>query len=629
MSEAMKAQQAFDAGRSHLDAGNYSEAMKHFMQASLLRPNQAEYHAWLALVFNNQGNYSSAAEAANKALQLDPRCALAYRQIAYVHYMDTQDYPAALQDYSRAIELDSSDSRAYYWRGRTYYVIGDDSRAVNDLTQAIQLDDTYATAYYWLGKAYYATDSLEQAISSYSQAIRLMPNNRFAYLDRGDCYYRLKQFSKAIQDFSKAIELDPKEADGYRLRAEVSTIERNFSSAVEDYSRAILLDPNDAGQYVGRGLAFQMQQEHESAIEDFSKAIQLDSQMGPAYGLRGDSFLVTENFLKASQDYSQALAMDPENLHALVNRGLSYAAQGDYQKAYSDLSKAIEIDPENEDALHIRADIALEQNDPSRAIEDYSRILQLNPNNAEVQKALAIAKKIASGDNSMVPHISDESVNLFNQAHTLLQSAGQEPNPQVARNAISYLSMAIEKAGAPFPRAHALKAMLFLEDLSDYDSAWKEAEKALRENPNEYRAQSVKTRIAGGSVQIAETGWVGGFLKAITSGSARDSFQTTYDISAAKASQRRFKNEVERLLEIFQTLCSEPLDATEYLYYVDDLVSLADQVIELQIPLDKKVNIYGCVANTPTEHLIFESEEQKREVDNVKLLVQGRVSMFR
>ena len=51
-------------------------------------------------------------------------------------------YDQALEDYTRAIELDGSFAEAYFYRGVSHYEMGLYQESINDLTRAIELSPT-------------------------------------------------------------------------------------------------------------------------------------------------------------------------------------------------------------------------------------------------------------------------------------------------------------------------------------------------------------------------------------------------------------------------------------------------------------------------------------------------------
>lgn len=618
----------FEKGKACLETGNEVEAMRHFMQATLLAPDKGEYHAWLSLVFNRQENYSGALESANKALELDPNCSLAFRQRAYVYYMNKKDCSKAIRDYSRAIELSPEDSISYFWRGCAYYALEDYKQAIQDYSQAIKYDSTYTITYYWRGLAYKWLDNIDRAIDDFTKAIRLNPNSSRAYLKRGDCHFSERAFSAAIQDYSKVIQIDPDNIEAYSSRADAYLMQREFGLSIQDYSHAIRRNPTDEHLFIARGVAYGALGDTTKQVKDFTEAIQLNPAEVVAYEYRGKAFLMQKEYTKAVQDYSKAIELGSETSEILQDRGLAYAAQKEYGKAIADLKQSIELDSKNSSAYELRGNVYLEMGNYPEALQDLSQALELDPNNPELQNTVQSVKTMLDSDSEPAIQLSNEALQYFSQAINLIQNTDQASYDRACRDAISLLSESIRVANAPFPRAHALRAMLYI-DLEEYEAAWNEADRALELDPDEFRAQNVKTSIAGGSVRVADTGIVKGIFKIFTARSARESYQTSYDISAAKSSQRRFKKEVIKLLQIFERLCAKPLEASEYLYYAETLIDLADSIIQNHIPIDRNVNIYRSVALTPVENLMYESLEQKREVNRIRTLAKGRASSFR
>ncbi len=624
MSNLVKANEAFEKGQSYFKSENYGQSIKYFMQATLLDTGKAEYQAWLARAFNCQENYASALETANQALELDSNCSLAYRQRAFAYERHERNYPNAIRDYSHAIRLNPEDVVAYYGRACVYYQIDEYAKAIRDCSRVIQIDSMYASAYYKRGESYKMLGNLAEAIDDYSHVIRLDPTHEWAYLDRGNCYSALSKFSMAIQDCSRAIELDPKDKDNnffcahaYNSRARAYHSQNDFTSAIRDYSHVIDADDKcTTGAYRGRGIVYFEQEEYTSAIQDFSKAIQLDPKNPDVYIYRGNAYHDQKDYSIAIQDFSTAIELDPNNWMALFNRGLAYTGRGEYKKAIADLSRAVELNPRNATVHKIRGDFYMEQNDPSNAIRDYFHALRIAPDDIEIQQALHVAQKTLSGEIKPVERLSDEAADFFNQAVELIQNAEQHSYDRACRDAISLLSLAISKAGIPFPPGHALKAILYL-DIEEYEAAWNEANQALKLDPNQFRAQYVKTRIAGGSVQVADTNLIGRLVKVFGKyGSVRESYETGYQLSVEHTSQRRFKREVIKLLEIFQRLCAEPLKASEYLCYTEMMIELADVIIQNRIPLNRRANIYSCVASTPVNNLVYKTDDEKQAVNS-------------
>jgi tetratricopeptide (TPR) repeat protein len=114
----------------------------------------------------------------------------------------------AIEEYDRAIELDSDYADAYVGRGDAYYYLGEYQPAIEDYDQAIELDPDFADAYVGRGDAYYYLGEYQPAIEDYDQAIELDPDYADAYDSRGWAHYYLGLETEAEADFVKACSLD-------------------------------------------------------------------------------------------------------------------------------------------------------------------------------------------------------------------------------------------------------------------------------------------------------------------------------------------------------------------------------------------------------------------------------------
>src|SRR4030042_1179320 len=118
-----------------------------------------------------------------------------------------QRYRWAIEDYTKALELDPEYAMAYYNRGAAKYGIQDYKGAITDYTRAIELDPEYAMAYYNRGLAKGKLQDYLGAISDYTRAIEIDPEAAEAYLNRGLTKIGLGLKNSGCLDLSKAGEL--------------------------------------------------------------------------------------------------------------------------------------------------------------------------------------------------------------------------------------------------------------------------------------------------------------------------------------------------------------------------------------------------------------------------------------
>jgi len=194
-----------------------------------------------AIEFYNHGLESSLAdkkiEYFTKAILLNPNLAEAYEKRA-IHYYFQWKLDKAIQDYNRIIELKPKGVNAYLMRGLAYLkkkkgegikaeikhlafnlskhevpVFSETlERAIDDFSRAIELDPQLASAYSYRAEAYRINGMIEEALRDSNIVIRLWPNSQStarAYATRAKIYHKLGQNELSETNFRRSIEIDP------------------------------------------------------------------------------------------------------------------------------------------------------------------------------------------------------------------------------------------------------------------------------------------------------------------------------------------------------------------------------------------------------------------------------------
>ena len=129
---------------------------------------------------------------------------------------NSKQYIKAIEDFTKAIELNPYRADTYFNRGLVYqgleqYALGLEqyTNAIEDFTKAIELYPDRADAYFNRGLVYQDLEQYIKAINDYTKAIRLNPYDTATYNNRGYSYYNLGQYEEALKNYAKAIKLDP------------------------------------------------------------------------------------------------------------------------------------------------------------------------------------------------------------------------------------------------------------------------------------------------------------------------------------------------------------------------------------------------------------------------------------
>ncbi|CAG9760375.1 unnamed protein product [Ceutorhynchus assimilis] len=92
-------------------------------------------------------------------------------------FMKNSQYNEAIDEYTKAIDLNPNNAVYFCNRAAAYTRIMKDIDAITDCNEAIKLDPTYGKAYGRLGIAYSNLNKLELALDAYQTALRYDPTN--------------------------------------------------------------------------------------------------------------------------------------------------------------------------------------------------------------------------------------------------------------------------------------------------------------------------------------------------------------------------------------------------------------------------------------------------------------------
>ncbi|XP_032493147.1 small glutamine-rich tetratricopeptide repeat-containing protein beta-like [Phocoena sinus] len=93
------------------------------------------------------------------------------------NHMKEENYAAAVDCYTQAIELDPNNAVYYCNRAAAQSKLGHYTDAVKDCEKAIAIDSKYSKTYGRMGLALTAMNKFEEAVTSYQKALDLDPEN--------------------------------------------------------------------------------------------------------------------------------------------------------------------------------------------------------------------------------------------------------------------------------------------------------------------------------------------------------------------------------------------------------------------------------------------------------------------
>lgn len=224
-----------------------------------------------------------------------------------------KNYQAAIEDYTRFLQLNPNESKAYWQRGSAWVELGNNQEAIKDYTQFLKFRPDVVHVYITRAAIFKDTGNLQRAIDDCTHALSLGSDwDHIAYSLRGDCYGVLENYHAALQDYNQSIRLAPEEIENYQKRGFIHQKLKNYHEAIEDLTKVL-------------------RRNSES------------SELVHCYHLRAGCHKSLRDWEEAIRDYTEVIRRDPTYYHAYIGRGAAYVFLNDRESGASDLETAARL----------------------------------------------------------------------------------------------------------------------------------------------------------------------------------------------------------------------------------------------------------------------------------------------
>lgn len=287
---------------AYLKCGNLQQGIDDYTQVLKLDPTDEEAHVNRALAFKMAGKQRP--ESTSSPLLTKKYNELLQRGAS----LHKQGYPEkALPFITNAIDIDSTDSRAFFERAECYMAMERHASAFDDYAQASKLAPKNPAYLYGMGQAQIALEHFDKAIDAFNKVVELQPNNRGAHLRLGQCYSSLKKFQQAADEYTKHVAIQKTDDKTIYRRADAYKKLGHWQNALDDYTLLAKKFPEDedAHRYMG-DCYFQLHQ-YEKALEEYTNTIKMDpDNAASVYTARANAYLKLGKPDLAKQDMLKA-----------------------------------------------------------------------------------------------------------------------------------------------------------------------------------------------------------------------------------------------------------------------------------------------------------------------------------
>jgi tetratricopeptide (TPR) repeat protein len=397
-----------------LNDRQYQSAIDHANAALALDPEPqlaARAQLLIGRAWFHDQQFERADEAFGRTLELNPFLTEALLYLGLTRF-NRDDFEGAIEAFGRLInqpadKLDQATlGHTYLMRGRSYFHLGDNERALADLERAASEVPSNHYAFHHMGVVYFARrKNFAVAREMFDKALAIDPNFVPALLFRGCCFAYLNDFNRAFDDLSAAYDRDPRwvhqfidmgiqanQHDPKRFGVDLEEA-RGFMSRFTSNLQMLVMQGKVTGWQVFLyfGLYQQFKKEYEASVQSLSQALEQApfEHKRKIHIFRGQSLDMIGRHQEAVADFSAALAIAPNDNLGLLSRGVAYLKLGQLDAARTDLLQVHELTPSEPRVVMHLGMIACLQRRWEDAQQLFQRVQELAPTDSRSYSLMA------------------------------------------------------------------------------------------------------------------------------------------------------------------------------------------------------------------------------------------------
>ncbi|MCK5137198.1 MAG: tetratricopeptide repeat protein [Bacteroidales bacterium] len=295
------------------------------------------------------------------------------------------NFKDAIEQYSRAIELDPDFEKAYIQRAIAYTKLGDNESAAEDFDRALVFNEKNSELFYFSGQAYHLQGKNNIALTKLTRAISLKGNFLEAYQVRTVVYTELEKYKLALEDCKKCLRLKEDEKGFYNLAQVYEKLDM-LNEAEQAYLKSIAKNRRVASTHFALARLQYNRKKFNDAYRSIMQVLQLEPKNLDGILLQSQILAAQGNFPKAIEALSMASIDYPNEPLIFIYRGNFNALMNQANYSIIDYTKAIELNPDMAEIYFKRAGAYEDIRDYEKALADYNKLLAMSKYDGTAQR---------------------------------------------------------------------------------------------------------------------------------------------------------------------------------------------------------------------------------------------------
>ena len=254
--------------------GRLDYAIKCFHEALKLQKD-FETMGYLAQILIQTNAMDEARSLLTRMTEKEPSYVNSYLTLANVCYMQ-EDYPAMADAARKAIDIEPDNASAHFLLGRATHRGGDVLMSIAHLTKAIALKEDFTEARLLRAEVLISLNQYKEATEDLDAVLAQSPDEESALLLHGRLSECTGDATAAEEAYRHIITDNPFNEQAFIALGKLYIEQKKLPEAIELLDEAVDLNPNCAQAYHERGRAKLLNGDKEGATEDMKHSLELN-----------------------------------------------------------------------------------------------------------------------------------------------------------------------------------------------------------------------------------------------------------------------------------------------------------------------------------------------------------------
>lgn len=296
-------------------------------------------------------------------------------------YDMTEEYDAAIFEYTEALRFDTTSIEIYNALAQDYLIVNLPQKALEMVEKTLALDPDNIDAHEFLSEIQLRAKNLDGALNTLEKIVSIEPGNLEAHYKIIWLSELQNKFDRAAKHYSEVLTIVGPSAEVFSKLGEIYLKQKQFAKAIENYSKAAEEDPSSLQYLDALATAYQQNGEPVKAMDTYERMLVIKEDFA-IFARIGSIAFDNQLYQRAIDNFEKADDLMSENANRFVMKrllGVAYNQIKNHAQAIIELKEALEINAEDLVTLSVLASAYAELGDFTNSDATYERALVIDP----------------------------------------------------------------------------------------------------------------------------------------------------------------------------------------------------------------------------------------------------------